>query len=136
MDVILNTEITSALSKTYRQYLCGKLERPQDLKEIEDETTEIGISLYDEFTADIPHAHSLSTEYIYVLEGKSKIKTLDSGDETLLHKGDFIRILPNTYYTSKHSKSTKILFIKNHCINDKLTMDNISPELSSWLNKW
>lgn len=136
MDIILNETINEALSKNYRQYLCGTLERPQLLNEIKDKSIEVGISVYDEFTADAPHAHSISTEYVYVLEGETKLIYLATGEEAVLNKGGFARVLPNIYYASKHKNGTKILFIKSTCGNDKLLAKDISPKVSSWLEIW
>lgn len=136
MDILKQEAIDCALKQNYRQYLCGILERPQVLDEIRDESIEVGISMYDTFCADAPHAHKKSTEYVYVLEGESKLLYLDSLDECTLRKGDFARILPNTYYASKHAPATKILFIKSTCGNDKM-VDTTSSELTTqWCSKW
>lgn len=136
MDIIKHETLNQALEKNYRQYLCGMLERPQELNEIRDDSIELGISVYDEFRADAPHAHSKSTEYLYILEGQSKLLYLDTQEECVLQKGDFARILPNTYYASKHAPSTKTLFVKSTCGNDKMVASSLSKSVSDWLNKW
>lgn len=134
---ILSAEqINFALDHNYRQYLTGRLERPQkDLNCLEDDI-EIGLSRYDFFTADKPHLHTQATEHIYVLEGQVRIRLMnDDGQEYTLKSGDFFLLRPGVAYASKNAAGTKVLFIKAPGGNDKKLVEP-TPEIMAWLEIW
>ena len=136
MNYLEGKEISAALQKTYRVYLCGNLSKPQEeLQWVHDEQIEIGISCYSEFTADKPHLHSEATEYNYILEGSSKFYIIDEDKELVFESGSLFIVPPNTKYATKHLEGTKILFIKSPGCNDKQLID-ISSELQKWLQTW
>ncbi len=135
VEVIKNAEISQALGQRYRQYLTGHLENPQpELQHIDDDI-EVGISNYEQFTADTPHVHPKCTEHVYVLQGSLKMRILETGEEILLNQGDFLVLRPNTPYATKNAPNTKILFIKHTATNDKTLVD-IDDETREWLKSW
>jgi len=60
---IKNTAIESSLASIDRQYLLGRLGRPQELQHIDDEDIEIGISDYKEARYEDAHSHVRAKEY-------------------------------------------------------------------------
>ena len=135
MFVLRQEEIEKALKKEYRQYLAGHLGRPQILDHF-DEDIEIGMSYYEEFTADKPHVHPVCAEHGYVLEGALRIRLLDgSKKEFEFLPGDFFALEPGIPYAGKNKKGTRILFIKAPGMNDK-TLVEPDEETKKWLNKW
>lgn len=136
MEILRSEQIEEAIKKQYRQYLTGHMEYPQKyLRNIEDDI-EIGISQYDEFTADKPHMHPVATEHGYVLEGALKVKLLDgSGAEYEFKKGDFFLLRPDIPYATKNAPGSRILFIKSPGGNDKRLVE-VTPETEQWLSSW
>lgn len=136
MHIITSEEISTALDKKYRQYLTGRLKKPQkELKHIEDDI-EIGISYYKDFTPDTPHMHPVATEHAYVLEGCIRVKLLDgSGEEFEINKGDFFVLKPGNAYATKNQAGTRVLFIKAPEGNDKAPVE-IDEETKKWLSAW
>lgn len=131
---ISNKELEKSLNKNTRQYLVGDLKLPQELEHIHDENVEVGISDYKKFTADVPHIHSIVTEYQMILKGYSEIKNLKTNEIIELNEGDFYVVKKDTPYAQKSSMGTKILFFKFPGINDKKVID-IDKETQSWLNE-
>ncbi len=133
--VLAAQQIEWALHQTYRQYLTGRLERPQkELSCLEDDI-EVGISRYDGFTADKPHLHLRATEHVYVLEGEVRIRLMNGGQEYRLKQGDFFLLRPGVAYASKNAAGTRLLFIKAPGGNDKQLAEP-DPETISWLAAW
>lgn len=130
--VLKHREIKEATDKSYRQYFCGDLKRPQILDFIHTEGLEIGTSDYQTFTADVPHHHTETADMIYILEGEFRIRILESGQEISLTTGDFISVPPMTDYASKARAGTRTLFIKTTKGNDKVDAA-VSDELAAWL---
>jgi len=136
MNFIAGQKIFEALSKSYRVYLCGDLKSPQsDLQWIDDKQLEIGISYYNQFSADKPHFHKNATEYNYVLKGTTKLFIIDENQEYTFDSGSLFVIPPNLKYATKHVEDTQILFIKAPGGNDKQLID-ISTDLEAWLQMW
>jgi mannose-6-phosphate isomerase-like protein (cupin superfamily) len=136
VDFITGKDIEAALAQTYRVYLCGNLERPQDeLVCMPNYEVEIGISDYREFTADRPHFHTTTTEYNYVLHGTSRVYLIDSDEEHTFEEGSLFVIPPRTRYASKHVGGTRLLFFKSPGGNDKRLVDP-DVALSAWLETW
>ncbi|HKX29147.1 MAG TPA: NUDIX domain-containing protein [Blastocatellia bacterium] len=125
-------KIESALEQTTRQYLVGRLQRPQILTHIDDDKVEIGITSYKMNSSEAPHTHSQAYEYQYMLSGYTAYLDLDSGEEISFRKGDFYVVTPGTKYAQKSKPGTTILFIKVPPGNDKI---NIEPDarITEWL---
>lgn len=134
IEKINSFDIESALKDTTRQYLIGKLSRPQELKYIEDENLEIGITVYENFQAELPHTHSHAFEYQYVLSGYTVYLDIETGEEYSFRTGDFYRISPGFKYAQKSKPNTKILFIKTPPGNDKQNL-NSSADVVLWLEQ-
>lgn len=136
MNFIRGVDLKRALQLTYRVYLCGNLEKPQEcLKWIPDNKLEIGTSFYGKFTGDHPHFHSVATEYNYVMCGTSKVLMIDEGKEYTFGEDTLFVIPPHTRYASKHMGGTKILFVKNPGGNDK-NLISVDESLKQWLETW
>ena len=136
MNVIRGKDLDAALEKKYRLYLAGRLMMPQSEIDCIDDDIEVGISSYDEFTADKPHVHPIATEHCYVLEGSVRVMLLDDSREELeLGKGDFFVLKPNSAYATKNKAGTKVLFIKAPGGNDKTSVE-VDAALEKWLSQW
>ncbi|MEK4521167.1 cupin domain-containing protein [Psychrobacillus sp. FSL W7-1493] len=132
--VLNNSVVERALEDETRQYLVGNLKRPQKLTHIHDEKLEVGITNYEQSTNELPHYHTQATEYQYVLSGNTTYYNLDTNEEITFNAGDFYVIYPQTTYAQKSAENTRILFIKNPSINDKVNVKN--TELSkTWYDK-
>lgn len=129
-------QIEEALDQNYRQYLTGRLERPQEKLDCVEDDIEVGISRYERFTADQPHRHPRATEHVYVLEGEVRIRLLDgTGREYRLGPGDFFLLRPGEAYASKNTAGTRVLFIKAPGGNDKQPLKP-DPDTAAWLKSW
>lgn len=126
-------DIFDATNKSYRQYFTGNLSRPQLLRHLHSENIEIGISVYQNFTADTPHMHTTTADMIYVLSGEYHILLIEKWENIIMHSGDFISIPLNTPYASKAKAGTSVLFIKSCKGNDKVPV-SINENLYQWLN--
>jgi mannose-6-phosphate isomerase-like protein (cupin superfamily) len=126
--------ISTALEKTFRQYLVGNLKQPQEIEHIHDDHVEVGISFYEKFTSDKPHFHTTVSEYQYVLQGSTCVKNLITSEILRLGEGDFYIIRPDTPYAQKSMPNTKILFFKYPGMNDKKLVD-IDRDTEEWLRK-
>lgn len=135
-EFIRSTDLEQALAKQYRQYLTGHLQRPQEFLKHIDDDIEIGISHYQEFTADTPHMHPVATEHSYILQGSIRVLLLeDEPREYQFDAGDFFVLRPGIGYATKNAPDTKILFIKAPGTNDKTALP-ITEELTKWLSSW
>ena len=128
-------QVEAALEKNYRQYLTGRLERPQEELDCVEDDIEVGISRYDRFTADAPHRHPVATEHVYVLEGEVRVRLPESGQELRLKRGDFFLLRPGVAYASKNAAGTRVLFIKAPGGNDKQPVEP-DPDTAAWLERW
>lgn len=117
---IKNTAIESSLASIDRQYLLGRLGRPQELQHIDDEDIEIGISDYKEARYEDAHSHVRAKEYQYMLKGMTEYKDLNTGEVHRFVSGDFYAIYPETKYLQRVKQDTRILFIKYPAGNDKV----------------
>ena len=135
-QIIRGADIDHALSKEYRQYLTGHLQRPQvHLPHIDDDI-EIGISHYQEFTADKPHVHPTATEHSYILQGSLKVLLLEEHpQEYQFNAGDFFVLKPGIGYATKNAPGTTVLFVKSPGINDKTEIP-LTDTLAQWLSSW
>lgn len=123
--------IKNALKGVRRQYLVGNLKLPQTLKHIPSLDLEIGISSYSLYMEELPHKHSVATEYQYVICGWTKYIDTETMQEYEFKSGDFYAILPETSYAQKCKAGTQILFIKAPSINDKIIVD-VAENIQQW----
>ena len=123
---IARKEIERSLDGTTRQYLAGKLARPQSLNHIEDNDIEIGISDYREAGSEDAHSHSRAKEYQWILKGMTEYLDLDTEAVHRFTTGDFYVIYPGTRYIQRVKRDTRILFAKIPAGNDKILED--APE--------
>ena len=114
MDIITNEAIENGLKEKGRVYLCGNLALPNGLEHIQTDGYEIGISYYDDFSADKPHLHSYNTEYNYVIEGEIKILLLQEGTELHLKKGDLFVIHSNEPHLLLYCSHSKVSLRQQH----------------------
>lgn len=131
---IPNRSIKKVLENTTRQYLIGKLQRPQELEYIEDEKIEIGITNYNSFNSELPHTHSVAYEYQYMISGYTEYINIDTQEVFKFQKGDFYVISPGLRYAQKSKPGTTILFIKTPPRNDKINID-LDSKVEMWLNQ-
>jgi 8-oxo-dGTP diphosphatase len=128
------TDIEDALSGVTRQYLVGKLGRPQALRHIPHQLVEIGVTRYGpQGGTEEPHTHSQAFEYQYMVEGKTVYLDVTTREEHIFHKGDFYAIEPGVVYAQKSAPQTEILFIKVPPGNDKIPVAATS-DVQAWLN--
>jgi quercetin dioxygenase-like cupin family protein len=128
------TDIEQALSGVTRQYLVGKLSRPQALRHIPHDVVEIGVTRYGpQGGTEAPHTHRQAFEYQYMLEGNTVYLDVTARKEHVFHKGDFYAIEPGVVYAQKSAPHTKILFIKVPPGNDKVPVE-ATPDIEAWLN--
>jgi quercetin dioxygenase-like cupin family protein len=128
------TDIEQALSGVTRQYLVGKLSRPQALRHIPHDVVEIGVTRYGpQGGTEAPHTHRQAFEYQYMLEGNTVYLDVTARKEHIFHKGDFYAIEPGVVYAQKSAPHTKILFIKVPPGNDKVPVE-ATPDIEAWLN--
>jgi len=130
---IKNEQIKKALEDTTRQYLVGRLSRPQELDYIEDDKLEIGITSYDETYNELPHYHTQAYEYQYIISGETEYLDIETGEQYTFRKGDFYVTPPGIKYAQRAQKGTTIFFIKTPPGNDKITLD-VTSEVEEWLN--
>lgn len=126
-------QISSSLEGNFRQYIQGDLQQEQNLPYIHNTNSEIGISYYREFTHDEPHYHDCITETNYILEGKVCMKIVGTDEEYVIEKGGVFSIPPLTTHIMKVQPETKILFVKDHAMNDKHVVELASLGLDNWL---
>ena len=127
-------ELEKSLVGTTRQYLVGKLARPQSLNHIEDSDIEFGISDYKEAAFEDAHSHSRAKEYQLILKGMTEYLDLDSGAVHRFATGDFYVIYPGTKYIQRIKQDTRILFAKIPAGNDKVP--EAAPEsVLQWASK-
>ncbi len=130
-EIISSKNISGALEKSERQYLCGNLKKEQALKEIFDGNVEVGITSYKTGKTESPHFHRTCSEYQYVISGRTKFLDLDTNEEFEFKEGDFFVIRPDTRYYQKSLSGCKILFFKYPGGNDKVTTD-LTKEQREW----
>ncbi|MBQ8791721.1 MAG: cupin domain-containing protein [Ruminiclostridium sp.] len=136
INIIKKDALDEALSKKYRLYLTGRLQKPQNELQFIEDDIEVGISRYDVFTADTPHMHPVATEHAYVLEGSIRVRLLDGSEKEFeVNAGDFFVLRPGIPYATKNKEGTKVLFIKSPEGNDK-TVVEADEKTKEWLGSW
>lgn len=130
--IFTSDTLASALSKTPRVYLSGKLERSQEQLPHVDSTYEVGISRYDEFSCDLPHFHEKNYETNYVIEGTTHLMDLSTETVHILPAGSAFILSPKTPYVTKHAAGTTIIFFKAPGGNDKQVVE-VSEKVRNWM---
>ena len=125
--------LEKVFENNFRQYIQGNLQNEQDLPHVYNAHSEIGISDYKEFTHDEPHYHDIITETNYILEGRACLKIIDTGEEYILEKGSIASVPPKMVHLMKVHPNTRVLFFKDHSINDKHVVDLDSLNIGEWL---
>lgn len=123
--------IDAVLASTTRQYLVGRLSRPQPVEHIDDARLEIGITHYDVQASEATHRHSEATEFQYVLSGWTQYLDVDTGEVHDYRAGDFYAIGPSTGYAQRSKPDTRILFVKVPSTDDK-TLERELPAVEEW----
>lgn len=135
LEFIKSQNIDAALANNYRQYFTGRFSAPDQFFTLIDANTEVGMSLYRDFTADKPHVHPVCTEFNYVLEGSVRMLLPEAGVEYEFERGDFYVLRPNTAYATKNFPGTRVLFIKSPGRNDKKLI-SVDSRIADWLSCW
>lgn len=127
--------IAASLEGNSRQYIQGDLKRPQNLPFIFNTNSEIGITYYRAFSHDEPHYHDVITETNYILEGRVCVRITDTGEDHVVEQGGLFSVPPKVTHILKAQPGTKILFVKDHAVNDKHEVDMGSLGLEKWLEE-
>lgn len=131
-EKVPSSELQQALRETRRQYLAGRLTRPQQVKEVIDDNIEAGISYYPTASAEQPHSHTEVSEYQYMIKGLTEYLDLDTGETHRFVKGDFYVIRPGTRYAQRIKRDTEIFFFKHPGKNDKVGI-TADERVQAWL---
>lgn len=135
MNIIRRSDVEKGLKKNFRVYLCGNLEKANEIEHIPTDGYEIGISVYPDYTFEKAHIHSFNREYNYVLEGAIKIFLLEEKREYLFEKGDLFVINVNEPYVGKSLAGTRTIFSKVPGGNDKVLVE-MNDALLRWGQCW
>ena len=132
IGVVSASAIERALAASPRQYLMGRLKRPQELDHIDSDAVEVGIVDYPVAAADEPHTHVVTSEYQYVLRGQVKLLDLVSREEVSLAAGDFYAVPRDTPHVQKAADGTRVIFFKTPAGDDKQVLD-VDASVVRWL---
>ena len=135
MKFLNGSDIETALTKQLRVYLCGDLQRSDNLEHIPTERYEIGISDYKTDTFEKAHVHTFNTEFNYVERGMIKIFLINERKEYLFRQGDLFVIEPNEPYVGKSKAGSRTIFSKVPGGNDKQLVP-MSDALLVWGASW
>ena len=61
------------------------------------------------------------------------MKIVDTGEEFVVEKGGIFSVPPKVPHILKIQPETKIIFFKDHSINDKHVVDSEALQLEEWL---
>lgn len=125
-------EINTSLESTNRQYLQGDLKKEQLLSYIYSNNSEIGISDYKEYCHDDPHYHDFITETNYVITGRLCLHILDTGKDYVIEAGGVFSVPPKVKHVLKIQPGTRIIFFKNHSMNDKHVVSFEGKDFETW----
>lgn len=123
ITVIAADELNEVFKHDYRQYLVGNLKKEQELPFVYDTNCEIGISDYKEAFVEKAHYHTLVTEMNYLISGHAKIFNLDTNETIEVEAGGFYTFPPYQKHKVELSAGSKVIFIKNLSVNDKVSID-------------
>ena len=125
--------LNKVFENNFRQYIQGNLQKEQELPFVYNNRSEIGISVYREFTHDEPHYHDVITETNYILEGKACVKIIETDEEFVVEKDGIFSVPPKLTHIMKVQPNTKMIFFKDHSINDKHVVDIDTLNIHAWL---
>lgn len=128
-------EIAQSLSHSSRQYLAGDLKLPQELHFLLDTAVEVGINHYTTYKWELPHYHTVTSEYCYMLAGETKYIDLSDGREYNFRAGDFYILRRDTPYLQKCLPGFHMLFVKVPGLNDKITIP-MNDQMLAWCGSW
>jgi 8-oxo-dGTP diphosphatase len=117
---ILNMDIRKAIEKHSRLYLAGNLKRGQELKHIQTDRIEIGITKMSAGETEAPHLHEYQWEFVFVLSGQFRCIETATGEKYDLTKGDFFVIENRTKYAQEALTDCILYFVKHPAIEDKV----------------
>ncbi|WP_299090930.1 cupin domain-containing protein [uncultured Metabacillus sp.] len=132
IQIIRGEQIVKSLENTSRQYLVGRLSRPQELDYIEDDKLEIGITSYDEYISESPHYHTQAYEYQFIVKGMTEYIDVETGEVYTFKQGDFYVTPPGIKYAQRSQPGTEIFFVKTPPGNDKQVIET-TDEIKEWL---
>lgn len=124
-------EIEKAFLGEKRQYFVGDIQREQNLPFLFSQNVEMGLTIYEEYTVETAHRHSVVKEYNYVIDGKTQYLDPDTKEIYEYQAGDFYAVNPGTTYLQKAEAGTKILFVKEPSMNDEEMVD-MDEEMTQW----
>lgn len=136
VEILRAMDIAESLTDERRQYLVGDLALPQKLAYLHDPNVEVGMTEYKKYTVEKPHYHELTTEYMYVIEGKSRYLLCETKEEFEVRKGDFYLIRKGVVYAQKSLPGLKLLFFKYPSGNDKVVVDQEEEALHVWCGSY
>lgn len=128
-------EIAQSLAHSSRQYLAGDLKLPQELHFLRDTAVEVGINHYTTYKWELPHYHTVTSEYCYMLAGETKYIDLSDGREYNFRTGDFYILRRDTPYLQKCLPGFHMLFVKVPGLNDKVTIP-LNDQMLAWCESW
>lgn len=135
IDVLHHEEIEQALEDNTRQYFTGNLKMPQQLRFLYDTDVESGISSYTEYWWEMPHYHTITSEYCYLLSGETKYIDLGTQKEYHMKPGDFYILRRGVPYLQKCQPGCRLFFVKVPGINDKVTVE-WNNAMQCWCENW
>lgn len=135
MKVVIGKNVREALSKQIRVYLCGNLSAPEDFEFAKTDGLEIGISHYDEYTAEKAHMHEWNHEYNIIKYGAVKVYVFNEHKEYEFHQDDMYVIEPGMAYVTKALAGTEVLFVKLPGGNDKKLLP-VTDSIVEWSKSW
>ena len=135
MKTVNGQQVRETLFKQIRIYLCGDLSEPEDFEFVKNDGLEIGISHYDEYTAEKAHLHKWNHEYNIIRSGAVKVYVFNEHKEYEFHQDDMYVIEPEIEYVTKALKGTEVLFVKCPGGNDKELLP-VTYAILSWGKDW
>lgn len=135
MKIVSGKGVRDSLSNQIRVYLCGHLDSPEPFEHINTDGLEIGISHYDDYTAEKPHLHKWNYEYNYVKSGFVKVYNFNEQKEYEFHQDDMYLIEPDMPYITKALPGTEVLFVKSPGGNDKELIP-VTEQITNWGKDW
>jgi len=128
-------EIAQSLAHSSRQYLAGDLKLPQELHFLRDTAVEVGINHYTTYKWELPHYHTVTSEYCYMLGGETKYIDLSDGREYNFRAGDFYILRRDMPYLQKCLPGFHMFFVKVPGLNDKVTIP-MNDQMLAWCRNW
>lgn len=135
MKTVNGKQVRDTLSKQIRVYLCGNLSNPEDFEYAKTDGLEIGVSHYDNYTAEKAHLHKWNYEYNIIRCGTVKVYVFSEHKEYEFHQDDMYVIEPGMGYMTKALAGTEVIFVKSPGGNDKELLP-VTDAIRSWGKEW